>query len=346
MSFVDLLFPREELEALGNKWPEPASKRRKLDLGGRETVTKPSAPPKRQNSESALHPRRHRWSASSCHSGEPSSSKDTNVSTTKRSYSESQLSTTSQTDTTSSITDSASSRSCLPDFIEPSILKNYLLHLHPNDRSRYSLSTSPKSKNRPLEPRRQMSIHEDMEDSASSPGSLTADACSPHSSSDNYPTTPAAICEQLRSGPFNYILDGMRVTDHERDMMEDLLNPNPDLTLLQDEAPGKKPQDADPEANLTPGGYYDIDEGLLQKMFPTMGGRTNGDFGFQSSGFTNADRDCDVHSSGLSPAADQEDEEESDPTPKGYVVYNHSTLSVDDFFDLDEASSAAVPTAE
>merc|ERR1711939_1044064 len=54
---------------------------------------------------------------------------------------------------------------------------------------------------------------------------------------------------------------------------------------------------------------------------------------------TNADRDNDVHSSCLSPAAEEEDCE----TPAGIIMPTHAPLSVDDFFDLDEAAEAPSP---
>jgi len=340
MSFVDLLFPREELEALGNRWHQPTIKRRKLDLGVVEAKTKALATPRRQNSESVLDRRRCRLSSPSYHSSKPSSPQSTNLGGTKRSYSESQSSAISRTVIPISTTNAAAKKSFLPSFIEPSILKNYLKNVHPNDRSRYSLPSSPRSETQFPKPSTQMLSHQSTEELASSPGSLISDSSS-HSPSDSC-AMPAAICERFRSGPFGHLFDGMRITDIERDMMEDLLNPAP----FQDEAPNRKRKDVPNEVNWAPEDYYDIDEALLQKMFPAIGHQTSYDFGLGSSGSTNADRDYDVHSSGLSPAAVEDGEEEKDTTPKGFVIYDYSALSVDDFFDLDEASSASALTAE
>ena len=111
--------------------------------------------------------------------------------------------------------------------------------------------------------------------------------------------------------------------------MEDLLNPSVSIDFHD-------PKAKEPEVEISPDDFYKIDEGLLQRMFPTAGNTTL-DLSYKNSGYAYADKDVEVQSSGLSPAAEQEEEDKI--SPAGIVMYDYSALSVDDFFDLDEASA-------
>ncbi|KIW95184.1 uncharacterized protein Z519_03768 [Cladophialophora bantiana CBS 173.52] len=341
MSFVDLLFPQKELEALGNKWHEPAPKRRRLDSGSVQVVNESFGRQQRQLSEPSLEQRRHRLSTPApIQYGRPSSSfEDIKIRGTKRANSESQPlshapNVSKQTTTT---------KSCFPSFIEPSILRNYLHHLHPKDRHRYTVSDVPNRESRPRDTTSQMSPPNIIEDALSSPGSLITDTSSSPASSDSCPT-PAAICEQFRSGPFGHLFNGMRLTDNERDLMEDLLNPS--TTLPEDESHALSNKEATPRVELAPEDYLAIDEAFLQNMFSPFGKHMDQPFDFAVNESTNAEEEYDVHSSGLSPAAEETEEteevaaEEKTTSHRGIVVYDYSALSVDDFFDLDEASSS------
>ncbi|KIX94399.1 uncharacterized protein Z520_09785 [Fonsecaea multimorphosa CBS 102226] len=340
MSFVDLLFPQKELEALGNKWHEPAPKRRRLDAGsfGNVQVKRESLGGQRkQCSEPTLEQRRHRLSTPApIQYGRPSASFERmNVRGTKRSNSESQpvsCTPNMQKQTTKT-------KSCVPSFIEPSIMRNYLQHLHPKDRHRYTAVNEPKPGSKPRESNLRMSPPSLIEDSPPSPASLIADTSSSPASSDSCPT-PAAVCEQFRSGPFGHIFDGMRLTDNERDLMEDLLNPS--TTLAEDQPHGQTLSQTGPKLELAPEDYLEIDEALLQNIFHPFGKHINQPFDFAVNKSTNVDEENDVHSSGLSPAAEEVAEAvEDNPTShRGIVVYDYNALSVDDFFDLDEASSS------
>ncbi|KIW31948.1 uncharacterized protein PV07_03534 [Cladophialophora immunda] len=342
MSFVDLLFPQKELEALGNKWHEPAPKRRRLDsgsVGSAQVIREPLGGQRWQSSGQTLEQRRHRLSTpASIQYGRPSpspSSEHMNGRGTKRSNSESQsLSCTPGLDKQPTKT-----RSCLPSFIEPSIMRNYLQHLHPKDRHRYTVSHEPRPESRPRDTNLQMSPPSLSEDALSSPGSLVADTSSSPASTDSCPT-PAAICEQFRSGPFGHLFNGMRLTDNERDLMEDLLNPV--TTIPADEAHSQAVKEVAPKVELAPEDYLEIDEVLLQNMFPPFGKHMDQPFDFAVKELTKVEEEYDVHSSGLSPAAEEAEETEEDKTTshRGIVVYDYNALSVDDFFDLDEASSS------
>lgn len=282
MSFVDLLFPQKELEALGNKWHEPAPKRRKLNLGVG------AAPVPRHNSESSIDQTRPRTLSSSQHGKPPSIRAKAQIGV-KRSNSACAPSTKTVT--------TKPGKSCLPTFIEPSILKNYLHHLHPNDRSRYSLASIAQVES---------------DDAASSPGSLTTDSSSPANSTDHGLPPSPGIFEQLRAGPFGPVMYGLRITDHERDMMEDLLSPAPLMDFDPNPAAGTKWKDVDLiDEDRT---VFDLDPDQLST----------------------------VHSSGLSITGPGE---ESEKTPGGIVMPQGSPLSMDDFFDLDEAAIAPSPLA-
>ncbi len=68
---------------------------------------------------------------------------------------------------------------------------------------------------------------ESISQSTSSPESSNADwdfTSSPENSIDT-PWTPGSACDQFRSGPFDHIFDGLRLTDRERDFLEELAQP-------------------------------------------------------------------------------------------------------------------------
>lgn len=148
--------------------------------------------------------------------------------------------------------------------------------------------------------------------------------------------TPAAICEQFRSGPFGHIFDGMRLTENERDLMEDLLSPT--SPQIQYEPLSKKRKQDEIKVEIASEDYYGIDQSLLQKMFPPFEDKSSYIGGISNGGFMAAQEESDVHSSGLSPAAEEEDEE-TGTSHRGIVIYDYDALSVDDFFDLEEAST-------
>jgi len=187
-----------------------------------------------------------------------------------------------------------------------------------------------------------MGSHHDNEDSASSPGSLTTDASSPHSLGDRCATPPTGIFEQLRAGPFSHLIDGLRLTEHERGFMHDMLNPAPQLASMPVPESTTKRKATEFEADVVPEDYYHVDNSLLQKIFPQPGAELESLSGYEYAETTNADRDNDVHSSCLSPAAEEEGGYE---TPAGIIMPTHAPLSVDDFFDLDEAAEAPSPLA-
>ena len=162
----------------------------------------------------------------------------------------------------------------------------------------------------------------------SSPGSLIADSTTSPASTDNCPT-PAAICEKFRSGPFGHIFDAMRLTENERDMMEDLLSPATTMPTL------KRKQD-EIEVEVAPDDYFETDHSFLQSMFATPEDKRPHSFVMDS---LSKDTDYDAHLSKVSPTAEGLDEEAITTTHKGIVVYDYDALSVDDFFDLDEAST-------
>ncbi len=184
-----------------------------------------------------------------------------------------------------------------------------------------------------------MASHHDNEDSASSPGSLITDASSPHSLGERCATPPTGIFETLRAGPFSHLIDGLRLTEHERGFMHDMLNPAPQLASMSMPDSTTKRKATEIEADVAPEDYYHVDNSLLQKIFPQSGAEMQPLSGYEYAETTNADRDNDVHSSCLSPAAEEEDYE----TPAGIIMPTHAPLSVDDFFDLDEAAEAPSP---
>ncbi|KAJ9494800.1 hypothetical protein H2202_009701 [Exophiala xenobiotica] len=345
-SLVDRLFPLEQLEALGNKWPESANKRRKLDDGIGQSQSRPVVLPRRQNSEGAafLQPRRPQQSSSSWRRHSSTyGSVATHSTTTKRSVSDSlSQHTPAWTSSVNSDGLAATTKSWFPTFIEPALLKVYLQNLHPKDRPRYSLPSSFRREMPPPEPKRTMASHHDTEDSASTPGSLTTDASSPHSLGDRCATPPTGIFEQLRPGLFSHLIDGLRLTEHERGFMHDMLNPAPQMSLmpmLEPTTTKRKATQFEADVEL-PEDYAHVDHSLLQKIFPQPDAAEMDPL----SGYeyyaetTDADRDNDVHSSCMSPATEEEEDYE---TPAGIIMPTHAPLSVDDFFDLDEAAAEA-----
>ncbi|KIW67140.1 hypothetical protein PV04_06412 [Phialophora macrospora] len=327
MSFVDLLFPQAELEALGNKWHEPAPKRRKLESGNPHVLKGALEVQRRQSSETDLSQRRHRLSTPTAYRYgiQSSSSEGTGVRhAAKRSNSDSQALFPSMNNTSTQQAKHRTSTSCLPSFIEPSLLRNYLRHLHPRDSHRYTTPNSPNTNSHATE------------DAVSSPGSLVPDS-TPSPAPTESCSTPGTFCDQFRSGPFGHIFDGMRVTDNERDLMEDLLSPT--TPPSQEEMPVHKRKRVEDQVQMVPEDCSEVDESRLQTMFPALAHKEPQDIGVELMGSIKAEREYDVHSSGLSPAAEEAGEEDEVGSHRGIVIYDYSALSVDDFFDLDEAST-------
>lgn len=60
-----------------------------------------------------------------------------------------------------------------------------------------------------------------------SPCMINADWDSPSpDGSIEIPSTPSSVCDQFRSGPFGHIFDGLLLTDQERDLLEELAQPD------------------------------------------------------------------------------------------------------------------------
>ncbi|EXJ58600.1 hypothetical protein A1O7_06027 [Cladophialophora yegresii CBS 114405] len=325
MSFVDLLFPQAELEALGNKWHEPAPKRRKLGSGMPQVVKENPSARRRQSNETNLSQRRHRLSTPTAHRPgiQSSCAEDSRTRHTKRSNSDSQALLFPAT-STQQAKHTTTSKSCLPSFIEPSLLRNYLRHLHPKDSNRYTSPSSPNS-NVPS-----------TEDAVPSPGSLVLDSAPSPASTDNCPT-PGAVCDQFRSGPFGHLFNGMRLTDNERDLMEDLLSESP--PTMQEEMPTHKRRQEEGKVQVASEDYSSIEESLLQTMLPQNPPKGTQALGNESTSSVKTPREYDVHSSGLSLATDEAQDESDVTSHRGIVIYDYGALSVDDFFDLDEAST-------
>jgi len=326
MSFVDRLFPQAELEALGNKWHEPAPKRRKLGPGPAQAVKAASGPQRKGSSDAGPEHRRHRLSTPTpyLYGRQQSSTEYTHARNAKRSNSDSQALASAATSTLIQGKSAGANKSCLPDFIEPSILKNYLRHLHPKDSPRYTVPVSPSTGSH------------DTEETVSSPASLVPDSTPSPASTDNCPT-PAAVCERFRSGPFGHLFDGMRLTDNERDLMEDLLSPIPEPS--QDEASSQKRKYDEIQVGLAPDDYFAMGETLLDRMFPAFTSKDSHGLGIELTDPTKTELDCDGYSLGLSTAANEREGEGQATSHRGIVVYDYDALSVDDFFDLDEAST-------
>jgi hypothetical protein len=129
----------------------------------------------------------------------------------------------------------------------------------------------------------------------------------------------------------------MRVTDNERDLMEDLLSPA--TPSSQEEMPDHKRKRVEDQVEVAPQDYSEIDESLLRTMFPALAPKRNQGLGGEMMGSAPTEREYDVHSSGLSPAAEEAADEGEVASHRGIVIYDYGALSVDDFFDLDEAST-------
>ena len=149
------------------------------------------------------------------------------------------------------------------------------------------------------------------------------------------------MCDQFRSGPFGHIFDGMRLTANERNMMEDLLSPTDQPT--QDEARNQKRKLEDVQVEVVPADSHNRDETLLNNIFPSLIDDSHG-LGIASMDVIKIEPEDDVYSSGLSSAAEELEESEKATSHRGIIVYDYDdyeydAVSVDDFFDLDEAST-------
>ncbi|EXJ86028.1 hypothetical protein A1O1_06397 [Capronia coronata CBS 617.96] len=368
MSLVDLLFPQAELEALGNRWHEPVPKRRRIDpdvgpgheRGPKQDRGATLATSRRHNSDSAVYLGRRGSFATT----RRRMSSKSHTSTAKRSNPEFKPSATSSSNTATSTsrstattkTTAPTAKSFLPSFIEPSILQNYLQHLHPNDRPRYTLPNHSQGETHSRsdeDARRVPQEGKHDEDCISSPGALTADTSSPAPSHDHCATPSPGIYEQLHCAPFSHLIQGLRCTEHERDMVNDLLNPSPSTTLLPAEFSGiqskREAEQMDPFNEC-----YHADEGYLHTMFPFGPAQSLFDSVHDSKFSTSFPlmsdeiRDSDVHSSGLSPGMEEDGEETK--SPAGLVIRDYSSFGDDDdgddgdLFDYDRAAGPPLAT--
>jgi hypothetical protein len=128
----------------------------------------------------------------------------------------------------------------------------------------------------------------------------------------------------------------MRVTDNERDLMEDLLSPIPEPP--HDEASSQKRKYDETQVELAPDDYFAMDETLLHRMFPAFTRKDTHGLGIELTDPTKTELDCDGYSLGPGTANKVEGEGKA-TSHRGIVVYDYDALSVDDFFDLDEAST-------
>jgi len=329
MSLVDLLFPQAELEALGNKWHEPAPKRRKVDS------TKASSLSHHTSTRAGVEARCQRHSISTpspYQSQRPASLGASELQAVRRSNSDSPSIPLKLQAPSTNIKLATRTNSCFPSFIEPSILKNYLRHLHPRDSHRYNSDSTSGLESRSLESLPHPSSDHGIEEFAPSPGSLIADSSSSPVSTDSC-STPAS--EKSRSGPFGQIFSGMRVTENERDMMEDLLSP--DTTVWQQELPSLKRKQGDTHVNMDQHDYFNLDEALLQRIFPTFEDKSIPEIG---TGLIDQTDITDKYLSGSNSAAGEPiGKADAATTHMGIVVYDYDSVSVDDFFDLEEAST-------
>lgn len=124
--------------------------------------------------------------------------------------------------------------------------------------------------------------------------------------------------------------------------MEDLLSPT-QTEMPPPPAPGASTGTKRKADGLEMGfdleNFRDLDQTLLHRIYPSEGEKSIPEFGYFNSGY----KDTDVHSSGLSPGPQMEDEdvkeEEENKTEDIPVMSTRGfAISVNDFFDLDEAS--------
>lgn len=112
------------------------------------------------------------------------------------------------------------------------------------------------------------------------PSTIDTDCDSPDSSDDSFdiPSTPGSVCDQFRSGPFGHLFDGLRITDQERDLLEELVQP-----------PAMAHSSAEIVETLSQMTYFDF---MRQNSSPTAGSRIQ-KYHDQSSTETEAKRDND-----------------------------------------------------
>lgn len=125
--------------------------------------------------------------------------------------------------------------------------------------------------------------------------------------------------------------------------MTDLLNPSPQIGDMFTSAPGEKRKMPVPDEEVDPVRFFDTSNDAFQTMFPPSHEVETGFAEYEYAVTTNDERESDIHSSGLSPAA--EEDEGEDTSPAGIAMPVHTALSVDDFFDLEEAAEDLSPLA-
>jgi len=351
MSIIGRLFPAEELR----KWdlvgdmsgPEPASKRRKLSSpdvsysypGPRNDFQKQDQPQRQLRPDDQ---RPHLWSSS----GQQSKGFATPAAAPRQ---------------TSYLTPKKPVAGIsLPSFIEPTILEKFLCHLHPSDRPRYALGSSTPWRREQYDADGQ--IAETTESEHDSPPSLSSDSSAspePFQDPETPPPTrtvaaasasaakPRRSFDEFRSGPFGYIFDAFRLTSSERDLLE---------TVISEAVTGpgtvsRKPGPSLSSIDFTTDDFYDAQEAnfLCTSDFPFRAAGTNTTptvrqhldqeaFGLDGIAVA-APNNLDAGTA----QNEGENETETKSETQTAQTLDSIAISMDDFFDLDEASEENVP---
>jgi hypothetical protein len=72
----------------------------------------------------------------------------------------------------------------------------------------------------------QASTPHSVRESINSPSTINVSTPSSSDDSVDILSTPGSVCDQFRSGPFGHIFDGLRLTDQERALLEELAQPD------------------------------------------------------------------------------------------------------------------------
>lgn len=238
MSFIHLLFPPGELDGPETTWYEPEVKKRRIEAGATRVERKSLGSLRRQSY--GTRGREQRCSKFL---------EQVAVWKAKRSYSKPSARAIRRPNPAINRCDSLS-------FVGTPVHANQLV-----DRASLHMESQCE----------RSSAHDSWDARCSpSPFGYESESLSSPAYSTSTPATPTPICDQFRSGPFGHIFDGLRLTDQERDLVEELVNPSTDPEASKSPSqPHKAPTESEIIDTLSQRIFFDLKYSIFNRIEPS-----------------------------------------------------------------------------
>jgi hypothetical protein len=238
MSFIHLLFPPGELEAPENTWHEPAVKKRTVNPEAARVERTFLGPLRKQSYGTRGHERR-------C----SKFSEQVAAWKAKRPYSEDSARALRRPST-------VINKCGLLNLVGTSVLLNHLI--------------DPASLHLESQSERSPAYHSWDALCSPSPFGYELESLSSPAYNASTAATPTSVCDQFRSGPFGHIFDGLRLTDQERELVEELVDPSTDPKASESPyQPHKAPTESEIVETLSQRMFFDLKYSIFNRLEPT-----------------------------------------------------------------------------